>query len=81
MTDAEIVLREAFEILARNRVLSAELARAMGSAASLRNRLAHGYAGVDLPRLWAEIPKGLGALDRFVASVVTLLDAAARTEP
>jgi uncharacterized protein YutE (UPF0331/DUF86 family) len=71
---------EAFEILARNRVLSPELARQMGNAASLRNRLAHGYATVDLPRLWAEIPNGLDALDRFVAQIVGLLDASTTAE-
>jgi hypothetical protein len=30
----------------------------MGSAAALRNRIAHGYATVDLPRLLAEILAG-----------------------
>jgi uncharacterized protein YutE (UPF0331/DUF86 family) len=64
---------EAFEILARNGVLSAALAREMGSAASLRNRIAHGYATVDLARLWGEIPSGLDALDRYTASVAELL--------
>jgi uncharacterized protein YutE (UPF0331/DUF86 family) len=64
---------QAFEILARNAVLSDELARAMGSAAALRNRIAHGYAGVDLPRLWAEIPTGLDSLERYVTSVARLL--------
>jgi uncharacterized protein YutE (UPF0331/DUF86 family) len=38
---------EAFELLARNGVMTAELAREMGNAASLRNRIVHGYATVD----------------------------------
>jgi uncharacterized protein YutE (UPF0331/DUF86 family) len=64
---------EAFELLARNGVINAELARELGNAASLRNRIAHGYATVDLPRLWAEIPGGLDGLDRFIAKVAELL--------
>ncbi|MDB4987458.1 MAG: uncharacterized protein JWN04_2636 [Myxococcaceae bacterium] len=39
---------EAFEIIARNGVLSIELAQSMGRAAALRNRIAHGHASVDL---------------------------------
>jgi uncharacterized protein YutE (UPF0331/DUF86 family) len=60
---------EAFEIVSRNGMLSADLARDMGSAAALRNRIAHGYATVDLPRLWTEIPAGLDALERYMAKV------------
>lgn len=71
---------EAFEVLSRNSVLSADLARAMGNAAALRNRIAHGYATIDLPRLWAEIPAGLDALDRYVAKVAELLQRATSTE-
>lgn len=68
---------EAFEVLARNHVLSAALAQEMAKAASLRNRIAHGYAAVDLPRLWGEIPAGLDALDRFAASVARWVDTVA----
>jgi uncharacterized protein YutE (UPF0331/DUF86 family) len=71
---------EAFEILSRNGVLSAALARDMGNAAALRDRIAHGYASVDLPRLWAEIPAGLSALDSYVTAVAELLQRVATTE-
>ena len=71
---------EAFDILSRNNVLDSELSRAMGNAAALRNRIAHGYATLDLPRLWAEIPAGLDALDRYVAKVAELLQRATKTE-
>lgn len=71
---------EAFEILSRNGVLSAELARAMGNAAALRSQIAHGYATIDLPRLWTEIPAGLHALDRYVAKVAELLQRATNAE-
>lgn len=66
---------EAFEIIARNGVLSLELAQAMGRAAALRNRIAHGYASVDLVRLWTEIPIGLDSLDQYAAKVAELIQA------
>lgn len=69
---------ESFEILARNGVLDAELARGMASAAGLRNRIAHGYATLDLPRLWAELPHGLELLDRYAQALATFLGAAPR---
>jgi len=64
---------EAFEIISRNGVLSTELAQAMGRAAALRNRIAHGYASVDLARLWAEIPAGIDALNQYAGKVAELL--------
>lgn len=66
---------EAFEIIARHGVISLELAQAMSRAAALRNRIAHGYASVDLSRLWAEIPVGLGSLDQYAAKVAQLIQA------
>jgi uncharacterized protein YutE (UPF0331/DUF86 family) len=64
---------EALEILTRHGVLSTEQARAMGKAAASRNRIARGSAPIDLARLWTEIPPGLDALNRYVASVAELL--------
>jgi uncharacterized protein YutE (UPF0331/DUF86 family) len=64
---------EAFEALARNGIITPDLARAMGSAVGLRNRLAHGYATLDIPRLWAELPAGLDAIDRYVRAIGELL--------
>lgn len=64
---------ESFELLARNAVITPDLARAMGAASSLRNRLAHGYATLDIPRLWAELPAGLDAIERFVQAIGALL--------
>jgi uncharacterized protein YutE (UPF0331/DUF86 family) len=60
---------EAFELLARNGFIPPEHARELGRIAALRNRIAHGYASVDLDRLWAEIPAGLDSLDRFAEAV------------
>ena len=34
-----------------------------------QNRIAHGYAGVDVTRLWGEIPAGLATLDAYAAAV------------
>lgn len=60
---------EAFDLLGRHGVLEADLTASMVQAAGLRNRLAHGYAGIDVERLWEELPAGLDALDRFAAAV------------
>jgi uncharacterized protein YutE (UPF0331/DUF86 family) len=65
---------EGFELLAQHGVLPLELARAMSSVTALRNRLAHGYASVDAARLWAELPAGLEALDRFASHIADWLD-------
>ena len=67
---------EAFEILARNNVLTAEHARELGGVAAVRNRIAHGYASLDPGRLWSELPAGLDALDRFVEAIARLADSA-----
>ena len=37
--------------------------------AALRNRLAHGYAAVDMERIWTELPAGLDEPDHFVAAI------------
>lgn len=63
---------ESFELLATHGVVSVEHARELARTTALRNRLAHGYASVDLERLWGEIPAGLDALERFAAIVARL---------
>jgi uncharacterized protein YutE (UPF0331/DUF86 family) len=65
---------EAFDLLARNHVLTPEHARELAAVASVRNRIAHGYASVDPGRLWAELPAGLDALDRYVEAIARLAD-------
>lgn len=63
---------EAFDLLARNHVLTPEHARELAAVASVRNRIAHGYASIDPGRLWAELPAGLDALDRYVEAIARL---------
>ena len=69
---------EAFELLGRRGVISSELAVWMSNGAALRNRIAHGYASIDADRLWAELPGGLDALERYAASVAAFLGPPAR---
>jgi len=64
---------ESFELLAAHGVITSELAARMAAAAGLRNRLAHGYASVDPDRLWAELPRGLDALDEYARAVGAFL--------
>jgi uncharacterized protein YutE (UPF0331/DUF86 family) len=63
---------EAFELLARNDVITDGHARELAAVAAVRNRIAHGYASVDPGRLWAELPAGLDALDRYVQAIARL---------
>lgn len=61
--------RESFELLARHGVIDDALAAALANTAALRNRIAHGYATVDLDRLWAELPGGIASFDAFAAAI------------
>lgn len=65
---------EAFELLAKNGVIDQEHARGLAAVASVRNRIAHGYASLDPGRLWSELPAGLDALDRYVEAIARLVD-------
>jgi uncharacterized protein YutE (UPF0331/DUF86 family) len=64
---------EAFEILARHGVLTPALAAELSQTVGLRNRIAHGYASVDVERLYTESPAGLDALERYAAALGQLL--------
>jgi uncharacterized protein YutE (UPF0331/DUF86 family) len=61
--------RAAFDLLAAQKVLEVDLANRLSAAASMRNRIAHGYASIEHARLWQELPEGLATLERFVAAV------------
>jgi uncharacterized protein YutE (UPF0331/DUF86 family) len=63
----------AFQLLASNSVLDADLAARVTAIARVRNRIAHGYASVDHARLWAELPDGLATLTEFAAAVARWL--------
>lgn len=56
---------EAFEVLVQHGVIDAELCRRMVGISAVRNRIAHGYASVDVARLWTELPVGIDALERY----------------
>lgn len=43
--------------------------RQLASTAALRNRIAHGYASVDFPRIWQELPDDIAAFDAFLQEV------------
>jgi uncharacterized protein YutE (UPF0331/DUF86 family) len=64
--------REAFVTLARHGVLTEQLATELG-VAQLRNRIAHGYASLDVERLWGELPAGVATFGAFARGVATLL--------
>jgi uncharacterized protein YutE (UPF0331/DUF86 family)/predicted nucleotidyltransferase len=64
---------ESFELLARHNVMASELATELSKMAALRNRLAHGYASVDVDRLYGELPVGIDALEKFAACIAAAL--------
>jgi uncharacterized protein YutE (UPF0331/DUF86 family) len=65
---------EAFRLLGERGLLSADLATRLSIAAGLRNRLAHGYASVEVDRLWRETPAGLDDLDAFARAISDFLE-------
>jgi uncharacterized protein YutE (UPF0331/DUF86 family) len=66
--------REAFEVLAAEGVLSAELARSMAAWAGLRNVLVHLYLDVDHDAVFGFLKQDLGQLEQFAASVLRAAD-------
>lgn len=56
----------AFDTLGDRGVIADELARSLRAAVGLRNRIAHGYASVDLERLHDEAVTGVPLLRRFL---------------
>lgn len=64
---------EAFEMLASHDLLELGLARTLIGMATLRNRIAHGYASVDHARIWRELPDGIQALEAFASAIAAHL--------
>ncbi|MBI5628429.1 MAG: DUF86 domain-containing protein [Candidatus Rokubacteria bacterium] len=64
---------DAFGILARRSVLSAELAERLRRVVAVRNRIAHLYGTVDIERVWSELPAGLDALEHLAAGIAAFL--------
>jgi uncharacterized protein YutE (UPF0331/DUF86 family) len=61
--------REAFDVLARHGVIDGALAASLAGAVQLRSRIAHGYASLDVDRLWSELPNGVKSFEEFSAGV------------
>jgi uncharacterized protein YutE (UPF0331/DUF86 family) len=64
-------LAAAFETLATQGVIADKTARALARAVGLRNIVAHGYAGIDIPIVHAAATHGVADLDRFAREVAT----------
>ena len=64
---------EAFELLARNNVITTPQARELAELTSLRSRIAHGAASKEPGRLWNELPACFDALDRYGEAITQLL--------
>ena len=60
---------DGFALLARQAVIDGALADDLSRIVAVRNRITHGYASLDVERLWSEVPAGLDALDRYAAAI------------
>jgi uncharacterized protein YutE (UPF0331/DUF86 family) len=65
--------REAFVVLERHGLLDPALTASLAGAAQLKNRIAHGYASLDVARLWQELPAGIAAFASFSARIAQFL--------
>ena len=65
---------ESFELLAKAGAISRDLAGKMAAIASLRNRVAHGYASVDAARIWREAPEGVETMRQYAAAIAAWID-------
>jgi uncharacterized protein YutE (UPF0331/DUF86 family) len=75
---ADTLLQDAISmgvVLARHAVIADELAASLGGAAQLRNRIAHGYASLDVDRLWNELPAGTASFGEFAGAVARFVQA------
>jgi len=59
---------------APRRPIDDDLAAKLGGTSHLRNRIAHGYATVDVDRLWTEIPDGLKTFEAFVKALAKFVE-------
>jgi uncharacterized protein YutE (UPF0331/DUF86 family) len=64
---------ESFQRLAQHGLIDASLASSLSNVASLRNRVAHGYATLDFEPLWRETPAGIDALRKYAARIAAHL--------
>ena len=69
-------VRDAFMVLAQHGVIDPSLAAALAGSAQLRNRIAHGYASLDVGRLWTELPSGVASFEAFAAAIAAFLQRA-----
>src|SRR5262249_18265416 len=66
--------REAFTVLAKHDVIDDALGASLAGTANLRNRIAHGYASVDVARVWwDELPFGIAAFESFATRIAAFL--------
>jgi len=72
--------REAFIVLERHGVIDPTLTPLLiGAAAQLRNRIAHGYASLDVERLWTELPSGISTFSAYAGAIAAFLRQASAT--
>ena len=63
-----------FDLLARRGVIDEDLAARLVGVAALRNRVAHGYAAVDVERIWREVPDGVATLRAYAGAIARFIE-------
>jgi uncharacterized protein YutE (UPF0331/DUF86 family) len=71
--------RDGFELLAKKGVILHALAAELAGAARLRNRIAHGYASLDVETLWRDLPLGVASFEAYATAIAAYV--AAPTAP
>jgi len=65
--------KELFDLLAKQKVLSAPLSKRLVSMAGFRNILVHEYLEIDRRRVYRALKKDLGDFEKFIKAMSKLL--------
>lgn len=65
--------RSSFEVLAKHKIITKDLAQDLTFAVSFRNLAVHGYEKFDFKRLFYDYKKDLVDLKRFITAILNIL--------
>ena len=68
--------RSSFEVLAKNKIIGADLAEKLGFAVSFRNLAVHGYDKFDFSRLFRDYKEDVDDLKIFMTEIVKYINSA-----
>ncbi|EKD27813.1 MAG: hypothetical protein ACD_79C00561G0003 [uncultured bacterium] len=65
--------RSSFEVLAKHKIITKDVAQSLTFAVSFRNLAVHGYEKFDFKRLFYDYKKDLVDLKRFISVILNIL--------